>query len=163
MKGEKTKLTRRGFLGLAIVIMGTIHTGAGSIVRAAQKFFEDPPPEIPLQKRLDEILSGAKGSSGLVKMEIADLAEDGSVVPIGVKLDLSSSDYAKVDSVYLIADKNPDPLLASFKINPAHGVSMLETRIRLRETTRVAAYCRTSDGKVFMAEAKVEVTAGGCA
>jgi sulfur-oxidizing protein SoxY len=83
------------------------------------------------------------------------MAENGAVVPLEV-----ISKIPNTESIVLFADKNPQPLIASFDfLNGAE--SYVSTRIKLGDTTLVRAYAKVA-GKYYLATKQIRVTIGGC-
>ncbi len=84
-----------------------------------------------------------------------DTAENGAVVPLEVR-----SNIPDTESITLFADKNPQPLIASF--NFFNGTeTYVSTRVKLGETTLVRAYVKAG-GKHYLATKQIKVTIGGC-
>ena len=111
-------------------------------------------------KTVDEALQALLGSGDLTESaEIAikapDIAENGAVVPVQV-----STNMANVESISIISEKNPSPLLASFKFAP-NNAGYVSTRIKMGKTSNVIAVVK-ADGKLFSAKKEVKVTIGGC-
>lgn len=121
-----------------------------------------PPPEIPLENRLREVLQGRNPVAGKVKLIINSIIEDGGFVPVGIEFDELLSGSDPLESLSLTVDDNPDPLILTVRPNPRHGVGSFHTRIRMRKSSRVAVYAATRNGMVYFAEKKITVTAGGC-
>ena len=90
-----------------------------------------------------------------VKIKAPDIAENGAVVPVTV-----SSTLPDVESISIIATKNPSPLAASFQLS-GMSEAYVSTRIKMGETSNVIAVVR-SDGKLYSATKEVKVTIGGC-
>jgi len=99
--------------------------------------------------------SGDAAASGDINVKAPDIAENGAVVPITV-----STGMANVESISVIAEKNPVPLVATYDMgNSAEGyVSM---RIKMGKTSNVLAVVK-ADGKLYKAHKEVKVTIGGC-
>jgi len=93
--------------------------------------------------------------SSSVKMKIPDIAENGSVVPVTLSTDIDG-----VEALYIIVDKNPNPLSASFRMGPS-SLSEISVRIKMAESSMVRGLARTKD-KVFVSSKEVKVTIGGC-
>ena len=158
---DKFQYTRRRFVKTTLVFISALATGlTGKFARteAASK----PPLEVPLDFRLDEILNGKRPEKGKISLKIPPLVEDGSIVPTEISFKDIDAASLKGATISLIVDKNPDPLIFTFYPNPALGITSIATRIRMRESSRAAVYALTSDGRVYMDEVRVEVTAGGC-
>ena len=105
-------------------------------------------------------LSGLFGSSDLtgsdnIKIKAPDIAENGAVVPISVTTDISGA-----SSISIIAEKNAQPLAASFDLGPGTE-GYVSTRIKMGKTASVIAVVK-ADGKLFSTGKEVKVTIGGC-
>jgi sulfur-oxidizing protein SoxY len=90
-----------------------------------------------------------------ITLKVPEIAENGAVVPVSVKTKLPN-----VTTISIFADKNPQPLAASF-ILPEGTAADVSVRIRLGETQVVKAVVE-SDGKLYSTEQEVKVTIGGC-
>lgn len=109
---------------------------------------------------VDGALNDLYGSAELtaddaITLKVPEIAENGSVVPVTVK-----SKMANVTNISIFADKNPQPLAASFTL-PEGTAADLSIRIRLGETQVVKAVVE-ADGKLYTKEQEVKVTIGGC-
>lgn len=111
-------------------------------------------------KNVPEALSAVYGSgdaamSADISIKAPDIAENGAVVPITVETGIPN-----VQSMTIIAEKNPVPLVASYDMgSSAEGyVSM---RIKMGKTSDVIAVVK-ADGKLYKAHKEVKVTIGGC-
>jgi sulfur-oxidizing protein SoxY len=90
-----------------------------------------------------------------ITIDAPKIAENGAVVPIEIK-----ADFAKVDSITIIGDKNPVPLIGQFNFfDNAEGY--VKTRIKLGGTSNVVAVVK-AEGKLYVARRAVKVTLGGC-
>jgi sulfur-oxidizing protein SoxY len=84
-----------------------------------------------------------------------DIAENGAVVPIEV-----TSRIANTQSISIIAEKNPFPLVATMDF--ANGAEPYAyVRIKMGQTSNVRAIVK-ADGKFFTAAKEVKITVGGC-
>jgi sulfur-oxidizing protein SoxY len=109
---------------------------------------------------VDGALNDLYGSAELtaddaITLKVPEIAENGSVVPVTVK-----SKMANVTNISIFADKNPQPLAASFTL-PEGTAADVSIRIRLGETQVVKAVVE-ADGKLYTKEQEVKVTIGGC-
>ena len=109
---------------------------------------------------VDGALNDLYGSAELtaddaITLKVPEIAENGSVVPVTVK-----SKMANVTNISIFADKNPQPLAASFTL-PEGTAAEVSIRIRLGETQVVKAVVE-ADGKLYTKEQEVKVTIGGC-
>ena len=103
-----------------------------------------------------------KDGSGVIKMEMPLIAENGAVVPLTVEVQSPMTPANHVKSIFVISDKNRRPLNAKFTLTPAMGSATVGTNLRLGETTDVRVVAELSDGTLLMAKREVKVTVGGC-
>jgi len=111
-------------------------------------------------KSVDDALTALFNSketieSDKIKIDAPDIAENGSVVKIEV-----STELEKVESISIVAEKNPIPLIARFKLDE-NTLGFVSTRIKMGETGKVIAVVK-ADGKLYTASKEVKVTVGGC-
>ena len=93
--------------------------------------------------------------SDLITLKTPEIAENGSIVPVQV-----SSEIRGTERIFLFAEKNPQPLVASFTF--LKGVDpFFATRIKMGESASVHVVV-LADGKYFIASRYVKVTIGGC-
>ncbi|HLS57494.1 MAG TPA: thiosulfate oxidation carrier protein SoxY [Zeimonas sp.] len=84
-----------------------------------------------------------------------DIAENGVLIPIEV-----TSRVPGAESIALLVEKNPFPLLAYFKLsNGAEGY--VNTRFKAGQSSVVKAVVKAG-GKTYVASREVKVTIGGC-
>ncbi len=138
-----------GLLGL-FAVAGLIRPGMATDV-VKKSAFES--------KSMTEALEalGITGSqkSTAIQLTVPEIAENGAVVPIAVV-----SSLANTQQIYILIEKNPSPLAASFTFSEGmEGV--VTTRVKMRETSLVTALVK-ADGKFYIAVKEVKVTAGGC-
>lgn len=93
--------------------------------------------------------------SEAINIKAPDIAENGAVVPITI-----SADIQGIESIALIAEKNPSPLVASFDLG-AGAQGFVATRIKMGKTGDVVAVIKAG-GKLYSARKGVKVTIGGC-
>lgn len=90
-----------------------------------------------------------------VFLKAPDIAENGSVVPIGVK-----SSIPGVTRIVVLVEENPSPMTASFNLGEGAKADV-STRIKMGRTSDVIALVE-ANGKVYAARKNVKVTIGGC-
>jgi sulfur-oxidizing protein SoxY len=100
-------------------------------------------------------IGGTPASSDQVTVVSPDIAENGAVVPVGAISKLPST-----TEIYLIVEKNPNPLSAAFMI-PAGTSADVQTRLKMGQSTNVIAVVK-ADGKLYSATKETKVTLGGC-
>jgi sulfur-oxidizing protein SoxY len=71
------------------------------------------------------------------------------------------TDLVGVESINLIAEKNPVPLVASFKLAAGVVEPFITTRIKLAESSYVVALVK-AQGKFYIASKLVKVIESGC-
>jgi len=154
----KTSMKRRVFL------KGTVASGALGVAVVAglltpQAVLAAWPKAAFEAKKVPDAISaimGAESTEATDKIEIKapDIAENGAVVPITVSTDMS------VESIAVIAEKNPSPLAAAFEMGPG-AQGYVSTRIKMGKTGDVVAVVK-SGGKLYANRKGVKVTIGGC-
>ncbi len=97
----------------------------------------------------------AVADSALIELVLPEIAEDGAVVPVTIRSELDG-----IDRLYLLAEKNPTPLVAEFELAPLVAV-YLTARIKLAESSRVTLVARC-DGQLLRCSRWVNVMRGGC-
>lgn len=109
-------------------------------------------------KSLDEAvkaLGGGAAANDQVTIVSPDIAENGAVVPVG-----AVSKLPNTTEIYLLVEKNPNPLAAGFSI-PAGTEADVQCRLKMGQSTNVIALVK-ADGKLFTASKETKVTLGGC-
>jgi sulfur-oxidizing protein SoxY len=150
---DQPALSRR----VVLVGVAALASGAGGARNAFAQ--AAPPAHIEL---LNKLVGGRKATPGKIKLQIPEIAENGNTVPLTVSVDSPMTAQSYVKAVHVACEKNPRPEVASFYFLPENGKAEVSTRIRLAETTHVAAYAELSDGSVWSTEAEAKVTIGGC-
>jgi sulfur-oxidizing protein SoxY len=110
-------------------------------------------------KAVQDVLKSIGATNAMDSRDILikapDVAENGAAVPIEV-----TSRIPNTQSISIVADKNPFPLVASFDF--ANGAEpYASTRVKVGQTTNVRAIVK-ADGKYYAAVREVKVTIGGC-
>lgn len=90
-----------------------------------------------------------------VRLLLPEIAENGTQVPVTVATTLP-----KVESIAIIAEGNPRPLIAVLKPAPSVTGGMT-VRVKLAKTQTVTAVVK-SDGKLYKASKEINVSVGGC-
>jgi len=93
--------------------------------------------------------------SDKIEIDAPEIAENGVKVPVDISIDLPA-----VESVTLLSEKNPFPLLAQARLTPDVD-PYLSVRVKMGDSGHLIAVVK-SDGKLFRAARAVKVTAGGC-
>ena len=120
------------------------------------------PPLFELVPVLKDLAKGAPVRESRVTLDIPHLAENGHLVPLTVSVDspMTTADY--VQTLYLLSEKNPRPIIAKISMTPGNGRAALSTRIRLAGAQYVVAVAQMSDGSFWAAATDVIVTETAC-
>lgn len=108
-----------------------------------------------IEETLKALGAGTPANSTDVQLTAPDIAENGSVVPVGVV-----STLAGVEAIAILIEKNPNPLAASFVL-PAGTEPAVQTRVKMGQTSDVYALVKVG-GQFLMAKKEIKVTLGGC-
>ncbi len=152
-------ITRRNFISSLLSSAAIMLAGAGSLLKPVLTFAEwsiDAFSAETEKDALDAFFPGLKITpSNAITIGVHDLIENGSVVPLKIKTDLPN-----VESITIMVEKNPNPMIANFNLTPACA-GFIATRIKVGEPSNITAIVK-SDGKLFSAKKFVEVVEGGC-
>ena len=105
---------------------------------------------------------GAKINPGKVKLDVAELVDNGNVVPITVTVDSPMNAASHVKSIAIFNEKNPQRDVARFTLGPRYGKPSVSTRIRLATTQKLVAVAQLSDGSYWSHTVDVIVTLAAC-
>jgi sulfur-oxidizing protein SoxY len=102
----------------------------------------------------------ALGAAGAVESKdviitASDIAENGAVVPIGIR-----SALPKTEMLALLVEKNPNGLAGSYEILDGAEADV-QMNIKMGQSSDVVALVK-ADGKFYMARKEIKVTLGGC-
>lgn len=154
-------VTRRTVLGTFGVLGVAAATGAlPASGTAAQALGQQETVEAAMKR----IFGGRpmKDGSGLIKLDIPLIAENGSVVPVSVEVSSPMTPTNYVKHIYVVADKNRIPVVTRVALTPEVGQAYMGANIRLGETGDVRAIAEQSDGTLLAVKRQVKVTVGGC-
>jgi sulfur-oxidizing protein SoxY len=130
---------------------------AGSWVRAvfAAEWNKPAFDARAMQESLKAIGSDTLIDSADILLNAPEIAENGALVPVEI-----ASSIAGTETIYIYAEKNPQPLVASF--NFSGGAELfIETRIKMAETAILRVVVK-AQGKFYTVAREVKVTIGGC-
>ena len=94
-------------------------------------------------------------NSDKIGIEVPKVAENGAMVPITV-----SSSLADTQSIAVLAEKNPVPLVARFELG-ATANPVVGARIKMAETSHVIVIVKAKE-RLYSSRKLVKVTVGGC-
>ena len=160
VEADDTAMTRRMALGVLAAVAGGALTLAAPAPAAAQALGQNE----PLDAALKRVFGGRpmKDGSGMIKLDIPLIAENGAVVPVGVEVNAPMTPQSYVKHIYIVADKNRIPIVTRVVLTPASGQAYMGANIRLGETTDVRAIAEQNDGTLWALKREVKVTVGGC-
>ena len=133
------------------------------IVRAASEVAENGNNERwqMLRKSLFPDRAISEDASGVIELDTPARASDAAVVPIAFRTRFVQTPDNYIRKVYLVIDRNPSPMGATFSFTPESGRAEIETRVRIEEYTHVRAIAEMNDGRLFMHTRFVKAS-GGC-
>ncbi len=111
---------------------------------------------------IKKLTGGNEQVSSKVILDTPQIAENGSMVPITVRVDSPMNAQDNVKSLHLWADGNPNPEVASFYFTDLSAKVQIATRIRLMKSQNVIAVAEMGDGSFALTKSKITVTIGGC-
>jgi sulfur-oxidizing protein SoxY len=160
VEAHDTAMTRRMALGVLAAVAGGALTLAAPAPAAAQALGQNE----PLDAALKRVFGGRpmKDGSGVIKLDVPLIAENGAVVPVAVEVNAPMTVQSYVKHIYIVADKNRIPIVTRVALTPASGQAYMGANIRLGETTDVRAVVEQSDGTLLAVKREVKVTVGGC-
>ncbi|WP_421955002.1 SoxY-related AACIE arm protein [Polaromonas sp.] len=104
----------------------------------------------------------AQVRAGRVKLDIAELVDNGNVVPVTVTAESPMTAADHVKSIAIFNEKNPQRDVARFALGPRSGKASVSTRIRLAATQKLVAIAQMSDGSYWSHTVDVIVTVVAC-
>lgn len=99
---------------------------------------------------------------GLVKLEIAELIDNGNTVPVSISVDSPMTPQQHVVAIALFSEKNPESDAFVARMNHLAGRASVSTRIRLANSQTLIAVAKMNDGSCWMHSAEVIVTIAAC-
>ena len=120
------------------------------------------PPQSVQQAVLAAWADGRPVTGGGLRLELAELVDNGNDVPIRLLLEWPSGSSQRLQALALWAWGNPQPLVLQAQWPQGAVRAELATRIRLATSQRLTALARLSDGTVRRGDAQVVVTLAAC-
>ena len=111
-----------------------------------------------VEKALAELFPGlpvTPAPANTIRIGVESRIENGAVVPVKI-----SSDLEPVQSITILVEKNPNPLVAHFELMP-RCQGYVATRIKMAQPSDIIAVVRSGD-RLYTARRFVEVLKGGC-
>lgn len=145
-----TRLDRRRCLWLGAGL------GAGVWLRPARA------DAAGLQAAVLAFTGGAAPQTGRVRIEVAELIDNGNAVPLTVHVDSPMTGADHVQRIAVFNELNPQREVITASLGPLAGVARLSTRIRLATSQQLVAVARMSDGSHWQHRVDVIVTLAAC-
>jgi sulfur-oxidizing protein SoxY len=111
---------------------------------------------------VQQITGGIAPEPGGIDIGLPQLAENGNSVPLHLKVASPMTPEDRVEALYVIAPRNPRPLVATFYLGTDCGRAEVSTRMRLAGTQKVLVLARLSRGRFIAADYEVLVTSAAC-
>jgi sulfur-oxidizing protein SoxY len=108
------------------------------------------------------ILAGRVPVAGGITLEMPQLSENGNSVDLAIRVESPATPEDHVTAVHILAERNPVPRVAEFRLTPRAGRAEVATRIRLSTTQTILVLAETSRGQVHRASREVIVILGAC-
>jgi sulfur-oxidizing protein SoxY len=115
-----------------------------------------------LAQAVSAYAAGKKVTEGKVKLDIAELVDNGNVVPITVSVSSPMTATNHVKAIAVFNEKNPQRETVKFDLGPRYGKAEVSTRIRLATTQKLVAVAHLSDGTFWSHTVEVIVTLAAC-
>lgn len=137
-------------------------TGASAALFISASIVGRPAIAGDLEAAVAAFTGGKVPQPGRVTLDIAQLVENGNVVPIAVSVDSPMTEADHVASIALFTDRNPQSEVAVFELGPRAPRARVATRIRLATSQQVLAIARMSDGSFWSQSSDVVVLLAAC-
>lgn len=139
-----------------------LKTGAG----LAALLLVRPAATTPLPGELAAAIRAYTGdvavNEGRVKLDIAELIDNGNAVPVAVTVDSPMTAANHVVAIALFNEKNPQRDVVRFQLGARAGKAQVATRIRLATSQKLVALARMNDGRIWSHTVDVIVTLAAC-
>ena len=100
-------------------------------------------------------------SDDLIVLDAPERADDAAIVPVSITSQIPQTEERFIKTIYFIIDKNPGPLVGTFRFSPKSGRADLAFRVRVNAYSPIRAVAETNDGKLYMSRRFIKAT-GGC-
>jgi sulfur-oxidizing protein SoxY len=148
MNKERRKILNAG---VGIGVLGWVR-----VVNAADGVGDD------LAAAIKQYTGGAAVRAGKVRLEVAELVENGNTVPVSVSVESPMTAADHVKAIALFNERNPQRDVIRFTLGPRAGRASVATRIRLATSQKLVAVAQLSDGSYWSHTADVIVTLAAC-
>lgn len=115
-----------------------------------------------MRAAIRKVTGTAQVRVGRVKVDLPPLVDNGNTVPLGVSVESPMTAENHVKAIHVFSERNPEPVMTSFRIGPRAGRAAVATRVRLADTQNVVAIAQMSDGSFWSGSVHVVVTISSC-
>ncbi len=109
-----------------------------------------------------EAVGDAEPTLGQLELDMPSVSEDGSAVPMTVRIDQPMTADEYIESIRVFATGNPNYEVVDFYMTPMLGRAEVSSRIRVNESQTLYAVAHSNTGEVYVTSTDVRVTVGGC-
>lgn len=155
-------LERRVLLGAGLVLLLRPVQAQAQAQTQAQVQGMGMAPGRQMAQAIAAFAQGQPVRSGRVKLDIAELVDNGNVVPVSVSVDSPMSATDHVQQIALFNDRNPQRDVAVFSLGPRAGRALVSTRMRLSTSQQLSAVARLSDASLWIHTVDVIVALAAC-
>ena len=118
--------------------------------------------DIALALAIKQYVGDAVVRVGKVRLDVAELVENGNAVPLSVAVESPMTATEHVKRIAIFNERNPQRDVARFTLGPRSGRALVSTRIRLATSQKLVAIAQLSDGSYWSHTADVIVTLAAC-
>ena len=118
--------------------------------------------DVALALAIKQYVGEAVVRVGKVKLDVAELVENGNTVPVSVAVESPMTATEHVKSIAIFNERNPQRDVMRFALGPRSGRAVVATRIRLATSQKLVAIAQLSDGSYWSHTADVIVTLAAC-
>jgi sulfur-oxidizing protein SoxY len=147
---------------LAAMTRRTFATGTAATIAAVAVSASSQATPDALTATLKSILGSKTATTGRIKLDIPELAENGNSVPLTITVDSPMTAADHVKTIYILSPENPLPDVARFHLGPRSGRAKVSTSVRLATSQRLMVLAVMADGTAWTTGADVIVTMSAC-
>ena len=109
-----------------------------------------------------QFTGGAPVQNGRIRLDIAQLVDNGNTVPMAVLVDSPMTAADHVLAIAVFNERNPQREVIKATLGPRAGKAQVATRIRLATSQKLVVVARLSDGSHWQQTVDVIVTLAAC-
>jgi len=122
----------------------------------------DTPQWTETRRALFQERSIQEGADAVVQLDVPARPDDAAAVPVLIRIKSPQTTGSFVKNIYVVIDRNPEPLAGVFRLTRDSGLAEVQTRLRVETHSPMRAIAEMSDGGLYMS-ARLVKAAGGCA